>query len=57
MSGRKGNFNGATGLSAQWENCSGSLGGARARGVKGPLSTPQSRRPACYAASREKGGV
>lgn len=26
----------------------------RERGVKGPLSTPQSR-PACYAASLEKG--
>lgn len=32
MDVREGNFNGATGLSSQWENCSGSLGGARARG-------------------------
>lgn len=52
---------GQRGCSPQWENCTGSLGapvvraGGASTGVKGPLSTPQSR-PASRRCTPERQG-
>lgn len=50
---------GQQGCSFQWENCTGSLrGGGANAGVKGPLSTPQSRpaSPSVICATKKDGG-